>query len=347
MMTSQQRISTAMEHKEPDRVPFVLSVTMHGARELGLSIREYFASSETVALGQVTMRAKYGHDGLLACYYAAIEVEAFGAEVIFHEDGPPNAGRPVVTRKEEILRLVPPRVEETACLARVLGAIRQLKSESNGDVPILGVAISPFSLPVMQLGFDQYLEVMYEEPDLFDHLMRVNEEFCVNWANAQLEAGATAIAYCDPVSSPMIIPRELYLKTGFPIARRTVGSIAGPTATHFSSAPCLALAEDLPATGTVAVGVSALEDLGTLKDAFRGKLALLGNLNGITMRNWTPRQAEAEVKRAIARAGRGGGYILSDNHGEIPWQVPEEVLLAISAAVRTWGTYPLEWADGY
>lgn len=43
--------------------------------------------------------------------------------------------------------------------------------------------------------------------------------------------------------------------------------------------------------------------------------------------------------------GNGGGFILSDNHGEIPWQVPDEVLMAISEAVHKWGRYPLTWID--
>jgi uroporphyrinogen decarboxylase len=70
-------------------------------------------------------------------------------------------------------------------------------------------------------------------------------------------------------------------------------------------------------------------------------MSLLGNLNGVEMRRWTPEQAEAQVKAAIAAAGHGGGFILSDNHGEIPYQVPEDTLLAISEAVHRWGTYPL------
>ena len=61
------------------------------------------------------------------------------------------------------------------------------------------------------------------------------------------------------------------------------------------------------------------------------------------MRRWTPQQAEAEVKAAIAKAARGGGFILADNHGEIPWQVSEQVLLAIGDAVQRWGRYPLAW----
>ena len=54
-------------------------------------------------------------------------------------------------------------------------------------------------------------------------------------------------------------------------------------------------------------------------------------------------EAQLKVKEAIAQAGPGGGFVLSDNHGEIPWQVPEDVLLGISAAVEEWGRYPLNW----
>ena len=86
-----------------------------------------------------------------------------------------------------------------------------------------------------------------------------------------------------------------------------------------------------------------MEDLAQLKAGASGKIALLGNLNGITMRRWSPTDAENAVKSAIAKAGPGGGFILSDNHGEIPWEVPETVLLAIAKAVRKWGNYPLDW----
>ena len=86
--------------------------------------------------------------------------------------------------------------------------------------------------------------------------------------------------------------------------------------------------------------VSGLEDLAEVKAACRGKLTVLGNLNGIEMRRWTGAEAEAAVRKAIAQAGPGGGFILSDNHGEIPWQVPDEVLLTIAEATRRWGVYP-------
>jgi len=345
MMTSMQRVLTAMAQQEPDRVPLFLLATMHGAKELGLSIRDYFSSAGHVVEGQMRLLEKYRSDCLYPFYYAAIELEAFGGETIFIDDGPPNAAAPIIRRSEEIDHLVAPRVADTPCLVRGLETIRLLKERVGDTVPIIGGATSPFSLPVLQLGFERYIQLIYEQPERFARLMAVNRAFCVDWANAQLAAGATAIGYADPVSSTTIIPRDLYLKTGHPVAVETLRQINGPTAIHLASGRGLSLVDDIVATGAAAVGVSALEDLAEWKAAAGGRLTLLGNLNGVEMRRWTAAQAENEVKQAIAKAGRGGGFVLADNHGEIPWQVPDEVLLAIRDAVDRWGRYPLDWIE--
>ena len=341
-MTSLQRVLTTLGHKEPDRVPLFLLLTMHGAKELGMGIKEYFSKGEHVAEGQLRMREKFNNDCLYSFFYAPLEVESWGGEVIYYEDGPPNSGAPFITSPAGINDLQAPEIMEKPCLSKVLEATRLMKKEIGDAAPIIGVVMSPFSLPVMQLGFEAYIELIYKEPALFRRLMEINEQFCVEWANAQLAAGATAICYFDPVSSSTIIPRELYLKTGHPVAERTIGKINGPTATHMASGNVLPIISDIAETGTAVVGVSALEDLTELKQVSRGKLTLLGNLNGLEMVHWSREEATAVVKNAIAQAAAGGGYILADNHGEIPYQVPDEVLLAISDAVRTFGNYPMD-----
>lgn len=342
-MTSLQRVLTTLNHKEPDRVPFFHFLTMHGAKELGISLKEYFSKGENVAEGQIRMRDKYRHDCIINAFYAAIEVEAWGGEVIINDDGPANTGRPIISKFEDIKNIQPPEITDSPRLLEVLKATELMKSRVGDEAPIIGLVISPFSLPVMQMGFDKYIELIYERPDLHDTLMRKNEEFCVDWANAQLEASATAIGYFDPVSSPTITPRELYLKTGFEVAKRTIPRIKGPTATHLASGRCLEIIDDIAETGTIIVGTSTIEDLGEMKTACKGKLTILGNLNGIEMRRWTYDDTEKIVKDAISKAGPGGGFILADNHGEIPFQVPENVIMAISDAVHKWGRYPLDW----
>ncbi len=344
-MTSLQRILTTMGFQEPDRVPLLLTFTMHGGKELGLGIREYNSCAEYIVEGQMRLLKKFDHDCVVGFLYASQEIEAFGGETLFIQDGPPNAGAPIIRSAQDIFNLQPPHVPDCPRLQQVLEIQRGLKAQVGGDVPVVGVVISPFSLPVMQMGFEAYLNLFFDQPEAFWRLMQVNQSFCTAWANAQLAAGATFIVYFDPISSPTIFPRADYLKTGHLIAKQTIASIQGPVATHFASGRCLPLMDDIAQTGTVGVGVGYEEDLAALKAAAAKRFTIMGPLNGIEMRRWSPAQAEAAVKSAIAAAGRGGGFVLTDSHGEIPYQVTDETLFAIVEAVRKYGRYPLTWID--
>jgi len=341
-MNSMQRVLTTLGHQEADRVPFILFLSLHGAKELQLSLKDYFSKAEHVFEGQMLLKEKYNDDAISNFYYGPIEIEAWGGEVIFREDGPPNSGIPFLRSYQDIDNLKVPEICGNEILQRVLKSTELMKKEVQDTVPIIGVVMSPFSLPVMQMGFEKYIELIYENELFFRKLMKINTRFCIEWANAQLAAGATAICYFDPISSPTIIPKELYLKTGYEIAKDTISQINGPTATHLASGISIPIAEELSTTGTAIIGVSSMEDISDLKKAFKNKLTVIGNLNGIEMRRWTEKETIDIVKQTILKGAPEGGFILSDNHGEIPWQVSDETLITISRTVHEFGYYPIE-----
>ena len=344
-MTSLERTMTAIGHHEPDRVPLFLLLSSYGAKELHMTVRKYFSDPKYVVEAQMKMLKKYKNDCVNTFFYAPIEIEAFGGEVIFIDNGPPNSGEPLLKSVRDIEKFEIPIVKENKHLSKVLESTQLIKAKVGKETPIIGVVMSPFSLPVMQMGFEKYLELMYFDKKGFNLLMQKNEEFCVNWANAQLAAGATAICYFDPLASPNMIERSTYLSTGHQIAKRTISRINGPVATHLASGITLPVIDDIVDTGSAVLGFSSDDDLEAVKEASRNKICLLGNINAVDMINWSSNRVEQEVKNIIKKAGQGGGLILSDNHGEIPWQVPEQVLLEISEAVQRFGHYPLEWVE--
>lgn len=344
-MTSIERTMIAIGHNEPDRVPLFLLFSLYGAKELQMPVKKYFSDPKNVVDAQLKMLKKYKNDCIYTFFYAPIEIEAFGGEVIFIDDGPPNSGEPLLKSLRDIEKFQIPVVKENKYLLRVLESTQSIKAKVGNETPIIGVVMSPFSLPVMQMGFEKYLELMYFDKKGFNLLMQKNEEFCVNWANAQLAAGATAICYFDPLASPNMIERNTYLTTGNQIAKRTISRINGPVATHLASGITMPVIDDIVNTGSAVLGFSAEEDIEAVKEASRNKICLLGNLNAVDMINWNGSRVQQEVKNIIKKAGQGGGLILADNHGEIPWQVPEQVLLEISEAVQRFGHYPLEWVD--
>lgn len=91
------------------------------------------------------------------------------------------------------------------------------------------------------------------------------------------------------------------------------------------------------------LGFGLDDDVAVLKTRASHQIALLGNLDGIEMVNWSPEETRTTVKTLIRQAGVGGGLLLSDAHGEIPYQVPPAVLATIADTVAEWGQYPLKW----
>ena len=346
-MTSLQRVLMTLSLKEPDRVPLFLLPTTQGAAEMGVPLKDYFHAPGLMAEAQVRFRERYRNDCLYGFTYAAAEFEAFGGDTIFYDRAPPNAGAPFLRTPDDFARLAVPKIEDCPALCRTLEFQAQLRRAADGCVPVIGVVMSPFSLPVMQLGFPEYLRLLMEEPESLTPLFGVNEEFCVAWANAQLAAGADALVYYDPVGSCTVIEPAHYQRLCAPVAKRVLARIKGPVATHFASGRSFDILQDVAETGTGGVVVSGDEDLAAIKAAVGNRLTILGNLNGLAMRHWDAEETERQVKNAIAAAGVGGGFILTDHHGEIPFDVPERVLIWISESVARWGRYPLTWADAW
>jgi uroporphyrinogen decarboxylase len=338
------RVEAALGHREADRVPFFLPATLHGARLLGVPLPEYLGSADLVTRGQLRLRERLGHDAVSCFLCAAAEVEAFGGEVIVHEDGPPNAGEPPLRAAADLERVTPPDPASSPMLRRSLEVAGALRRAVGGEVPILGVATGPLSLPAMQVGLGPWLERLEEAPALAARLVGVNEVWCARLANALLDAGASLVAFAEPLASPAMLPLARWRALGLPALRRTIAAVRGPVGVSTASAPCAPVAADLAAAGAVVVGVSAADDLGEVRRSLAGRATVLGNLNGLAMRRWTDADAEAAVRAALAGAGGGGGFVLSEHHGEVPLQVPERVLLAVAEAVRRFGRYPLRGA---
>lgn len=350
-MTSMERVGAALSHGVPDRVPLLLLFGHAAAREAGAEIREYMAREELQVETQKAVRGRYALDCLSAFTYVGAEVEAMGSEIIFLPETPPQAGRPIFSSPEAIRAFEPPRPEDAPVLARTLRVLGALRRDSGDEAPIIGVVTSPFSLPVMQLGFEGYLELLTADlqgssaaGELLNLLWKKNGHFAEAWGAAQLRAGAHALCYFDPLSSPSMVPRELWIRGGRPAAERFLAAFPGGLVVcHLASGRGKALLEDLASLGFAAAGVSAEEDLEELKTVAAGRIALVGNLNGMAMRHWSVEETEAQVRLALGKGAPGGGFLLSDNHGEVPWQVPPEVLRALGDALERYGTSP--WGD--
>jgi uroporphyrinogen decarboxylase len=337
-MTSFQRLSAVLRMEVPDRVPVVLVSTTHGAREVGLSLPEYFSRPRNVAEGQLRFAQRVGHDNVGAYYYAVREAEAFGAEAIIREEGPPNMGPPVLRSQAAIDTLEGPDPLTSPPLRAVLESTELLAQKAKGRWLVLGHVVGPCSLPILLMGEGPWLELLlFGSSSRRQRLLRITSRFCVAWANALLAAGADVIVVAEPMASSTMLTREQATRLVLPVVRRAVRGIRGPVIL-WSIGAIHGVADLVPGLGVRAVSTDPGDDLREVKRAVAGRVAVLGGLNDLAMLTWTPAKAEAAARRALAEAAPGGGFILS-HQNEIPTGVGHELLARIVEAARRWGRY--------
>ncbi len=343
-ITSFERLSTALRLGTPDRVPVVLVAPLHGAKELGLPIPEYFSRAENVAEGQLRFVQRVGHDNVDAFFYFGLEAKAFGAEVIFPDNQSPRVGAPILRDPSKIDALEAPDPRKAEPLQEVLRATEILARMAKGRWLVIGRALGPCSLPIELMGVEAWLELLlFGDVARRRHVLQVTSRFSTAWAKALLAAGADIIALVEPMASSTMLIREQASKLVLPVVRRVVRDIRGPVIL-WSLGAIQPVADLIPDLGVQAVSTDPTDDLREVKRLVAGRLGVLGGLNDLGMLTWTPREAEEEARRAIEKGAPGGGFVLSHQY-EIPSAIEYDSLTAVVDSARKWGQYPISKGD--
>jgi uroporphyrinogen decarboxylase len=174
------------------------------------------------------------------------------------------------------------------------------------------------------------------DPQALHALLTVNTDAVIAYLAAQRAAGAQALQVFDTwggVLSPAMY-REFSLPYLARIAReldRGEGADRAPLILFGKgNAPYL---EELAASGTDAVGVDWLVELGEAARRTGGRVALQGNLDPATLYG-SPGAVRAEVRRALDsyRDGNGGsreGHVFNLGHVMSPDMDPEHVRVLV------------------
>jgi uroporphyrinogen decarboxylase len=336
-LTPAERIGAVLSGTLPDRLPYFLNAALHGAGLVGTSIRGLFGDAELAVEGALAVQARLGNDLVTSFLHAAGEVEAFGGEVLFYEDGPPNAGTPPLTAAS-LAALRPPRLDHPALALRI-EVTRALAARVEGRIPVVGALVAPFSLPAMQLGLPAWFDLLHDAPREAERLLAVNVEHCIAFGRAQLAAGATVILAFEPLAAPTMTSRAQWRALGMPALQRMLAGLGGPCGLSTASAPMGSVAMDFAHAGAALLCPSDADEIVAIERASSGKAVVVGNLNALAMRTWSPDDVEREIRAFAARALPRGRVIAAEHHGEVPLQVPLETLVHIAKALRRHGRY--------
>ena len=221
------------------------------------------------------------------------------------------------------------RFEPREALAPVLEAIRQIKRELAGRVPLIGFAGAPFTLASYAIeggpsrDFARTKALMYGHPEawhrLCDRLAQVVSAFVV----AQVEAGAQAIQIFD--SWVGALSAEDYREFASPHTAKVLAALKAsdvPTI-HFGTGTSTIL-PDLAAAGGDVIGVDWRLPIDVAWEQLGATHAVQGNLDPTLLlgpRHRMLRAAEDVMQRAAGRPG----HIFNLGHGILPASPLEHV----------------------
>ena len=264
--------------------------------------------------------------------------EAMGMELTFGAGEGPRFPQPVRSRAD-VERLPAPDPEEK--LGYVMEAVRLIRRELAGRVPLIGFSGSPWTLATYMVeggGSKNYAKVkgmMFNEPETMHLLLGKLADAVAAYLNAQIANGVQAVQIFDTWGG--ILTTRDYREFSLAYMRRIIEQL---TREHEGRRVPVILytkggmgwLEAIADAGPDVVGLDWTIDIDVARARIGDRVALQGNMDP-TMLYAKPERIRAEVKDILARFGRGSGHVFNLGHGITP-DVPVEHAKAFVQAVK-------------
>lgn len=341
-MTGMQRFQAIMTGQLPDRVPVLCNLLDQGARELGMSIKEYYRRGQNVAEGQLRMREKYGYDSLLGLFYVAMEAEMLGCRsIIYAEDGPPNVGQLIINEPEDIRRLrVPDDFHELPRFRELAACIRTLKREAAGRFPVIAVVTASFTLPAMLMGISGWLSLFLSGPaELRSLLLEKCSQFCRRQILALRQAGADLIVYTNSVGTATFVTSRQFNDLVLPSVLRDLEGMATGDLVYFNGGGQInpQLKTLVECTPLRAFYINPFDDITEAAGILNGQALLVGTINDIRLINGSKEEIDDQVKGIMEQGKKVTNFAFGTLM--MPYSIPEENIRSMLESAYRHGSY--------
>ena len=355
-MTSKERILTALNHKEPDRIPIIeVLYSRKLYKEIIGRIPDYYNAEDVFECAK-TLGLDAGIipiEGFPGIRTSPIKDEEYQDEwhITYRKDegvswpGDTIIGYPL-KNKEDWKKYKIPDVNKPGRLKEIEIAIKKGKEY---NMAVFGDIRGPFSATWMLFGYEKFCLLLYEDPDLLDEVITEVTDFYLSAGKILLDAGVDVIFFADDYgysTGPLLSP-EHYEKHIWPQLSRLLKGLKANNNKKVIMHSDGDLKKILPSIIKTGVdGYHPIErkagmDLAKIKKEYGDKLVLIGNVNNIdTLVFGSKEDVINETMDCIKIAAPGGGYILSSDHS-VHDDIPNENILSMIETGKKYGIYPI------
>jgi len=256
---------------------------------------------------------------------------------LYFETGEGPRFKKVISTPADIAALPIPDPEKD--LGYVMDAVRTIRRELNGRVPLIGFSGSPWTLATYMVeggsskDFRKSKAMLYDNPQAMHALLDKLAQSVTSYLNGQILAGAQAVQIFDTWGGSLsdAAYREFSL---FYMERIVHGLIREHEGRQV---PVILFTknggqwlEAMADTGATALGLDWTCDIRNARARVGDKVALQGNMDP-TVLYANPTAIRAEVARILERFGQGSGHVFNLGHGITPEVDPAHAGVFIEA----------------
>ncbi|WP_127960227.1 uroporphyrinogen decarboxylase [Serratia microhaemolytica] len=264
--------------------------------------------------------------------------DAMGLGLYFEAGEGPRFSRPITCRAD-VEKL--PQCDPEDELGYVMNAVRTIRRELKGAVPLIGFSGSPWTLATYMVeggsskAFTKLKKMMYAEPQTLHLLLDKLADSVISYLNAQIRAGAQSVMVFDTWGG--VLTGRDYAEFSLHYMHKIVDGLIREheqrrvPVTLFTKGGGQWL-EAMAATGCDALGLDWTTSIADARRRVGDKVALQGNMDPSVLYA-PPERITQEVAGILAEFGTGTGHVFNLGHG-IHQDVAPEHAGAFVAAVH-------------
>ncbi len=200
-MTPKERIYATLAGKGVDR-PAVTPIFMAwAAHHVGHTYRDYYLDAAVLAKAQLAVARDFNIDQVSAISDPFRETSAYGVEFDWPEEGVGKAKELLINSPADISRVAPIDIENSVRTRDRLEGVKKLAAEVGQTHSVLGWVEGPIAEYGDLRGVQDTLMDLIDRPDMFAEACEIIVDNAVNFARAQIKAGADMIGVGDAAAS--------------------------------------------------------------------------------------------------------------------------------------------------
>ncbi len=325
-MNSYERYTRRLKGEPVDRVPNFDILMTRAAHHIGAPLSRYYLDHRVLVQANLAALNDFHLDVVQAISDPYREAADFGLPVDFPEDALPINREPLIVGPEDLRRLHTPNSLAGRRMNDRLEAIRLLRSQVGGEVPIMGWVEGALAEVADLHSVSLTLIDLVQRPEWITELLEMCVQVEIAFAREQVKAGADIIGLGDAVCSQ--ISAKMYRQFALPYEQRifaTVRDLGAVGRLHICG-NATHLLRDMAKSGAQIIDLDSMVDFGKAAGGFGNQISPCGNFDPVkVMLQGDPSLVRQAVRDCVIA---GGAQSFNAAGCEIPDGTPTENLEA-------------------